>query len=95
MRPINKIAQEIRSTWNPVNYAAEPYLNAMMTLSTCEDAYGCDSLRSMVLYFLCNASTFRGADARRLKAELKEHAGQKLTKKEREALAEYRQEVEV
>ena len=31
----------------------------------------CDSAESTVIYFLANASTFKGEDARRLKSELK------------------------
>ena len=70
-RPLSSIARDIRSTWKKVNYAAQPYLDAMGDLCWITDSYGYDSGRSIVLYFLSNASTFRGDDARRLKAELK------------------------
>jgi hypothetical protein len=35
------------------------------------DAYYADSGKSVVLYFLSNASSYRGETAKRLKAELK------------------------
>ena len=69
-RPIHEIAAEIRRDWKPVNYAAAPYLDAMTDLDTLADRYGSDSARSIILYFLGNASTWRGAVARRVKAEL-------------------------
>ena len=71
MRTLNEIAREVRSDWANVNYGARPYLNAMLQLETVEDKYGWDSGRSTVLYFLSNASTWRGENAKRIKAELK------------------------
>lgn len=71
MRPLNVIAREIDSTWPNVNYAARPYLDAMLCLYSMDDSYFMDSADSIVRYFLSNASTWRGADARRIKAELK------------------------
>lgn len=73
MRPINRIADEIIRTWHRPYFGAVPYLHAMLSLDTIEDMYGADSGRSVVLYFLSNATHWRGADAKRLKAELKEH----------------------
>ncbi len=71
-RPLDTIAHEIVRDWGTkVNFAAKPYLQAMMTMSSVEDAYGCDSGESIVLYFLSNASSWRGETARRIKAELK------------------------
>jgi hypothetical protein len=87
MRPIHEIAGEIARDWKPVNYAAKPYLGAMFDLATCADSYGADSGKSIVLYFLSNANAWRGPVAKRCKAELKAHAGLKLTKAEREAIA--------
>jgi hypothetical protein len=69
-RPLCDIAAEIRRTWKAVNYAAAPYLDAMSTLDTLDDDYYADSGRSVVLYFLSNATTWRGDDARRIKKEL-------------------------
>lgn len=70
-RPINEIAQEIRSDWKNVNYAAAPYLDAMGTLIHVTDNFFLDSGASVVRYFLANATTWRGETARRVKAELK------------------------
>ena len=71
-RPIYKIAQEIEANWDKVNYAARPYLSAMYDLRTINDSYFADDAKSVVLYFLSNASTWRGDVAKRVKAELKE-----------------------
>lgn len=71
-RPINEIAREIRKYWENVNYAAKPYLDAMMTLNSINDRYFMDTGRSCVSYFLANAASFRGEHAKRIKAELKE-----------------------
>lgn len=71
-RPIHEIAHEIKRVWTNVYFGAVPYLNAMCRLSHVEDMYGYDSAKSIILYFLSNASTWRGDDARRIKAELKE-----------------------
>jgi len=70
-RPISEIARDIRQDWKNVNYAAKPYLAAMSDLSSITDNYGSDSAESVVLYFLCNASGWRGPIAKSIKAELK------------------------
>ncbi len=70
-RSISEIAREVYRTWPKVNYAAKPYLEAMLSLESVEDNYLQDDARGVVLYFLSNASSFRGDDAKRLKAELK------------------------
>lgn len=72
MRPIYEIAWEIRKDWAKVNYAAEPYLEAMMCLDKITDMYFFDTADSIVRYFLCNAGTWRGETAKRIKAELKD-----------------------
>ena len=78
-RSLSTIAHEIRDHWRPVNYAAKPYLEAMRTLDTMNDMYGCDTASSIVAYFLANAQTWKGEVARRVKAELntmlKNHRG--------------------
>jgi len=43
----------------------------MRGLYSVHDAYGYDSGKSVVLYFLSNAATFKGEAAKALKAELK------------------------
>jgi hypothetical protein len=70
-RLISEIAYEIKRLWPKVWFGAVPYLQAMCTLDTVDDNYGLDSGRSVVTYFLANAATWRGEDARRIKAELK------------------------
>lgn len=70
-RPLSNIAHDIRRDWKNVNYAAKPYLAAMFELDRLEDQYLFDSGRSIVLYFLSNAGTWRGPVAKTIKAELK------------------------
>ena len=71
IRTIRRIAREIESDWEgKVNFAARPYLDAMHTLASVNDSFGADSAHSVVLYFLANATTWRGDTARRVKAEL-------------------------
>jgi hypothetical protein len=70
-RPLSEIAREIRNDWKNVYFGAKPYLDAMASLNTIADDYGCDSGVSIVLYFLCNAKAWKGETARRVKAELK------------------------
>jgi len=70
-RSIRSIALDIRREWAKVNYAAKPYLEAMLELNSINDKYYEDSAKSVVLYFLSNAASFRGERAKALKAELK------------------------
>jgi len=75
-RPLYEIAREIRSNWKKsisgtdLNFAARPYLEAMETLNLITDRYIMDSGRSIVAYFLSNATTWRGETAKRIKKEL-------------------------
>jgi len=72
-RAISAIAYDIGKEWGAkINYAARPYLMSMLNLDGIDDMDGYDSARSIVLYFLGNAKTFRGPRAAELKAELKE-----------------------
>lgn len=70
-RSLNTIAREIRSNWAKPYFGAVPYLDAMGSLDTMQDKYYYDDARSVVLYFLANAGTWKGDVARRIKAELK------------------------
>jgi hypothetical protein len=70
-RSLAAIAREIADDWSPVWFGAVPYLRAMRGLDTINDTYGDDDAKSVVLYFLGNANTWRGETARRVKAELK------------------------
>lgn len=71
-RPIRTIAQDIRRDWKNVNYAAAPYLDAMECLLGINDTYYYDSAKDIVSRFLVNAGSWRGENARRIKAELRE-----------------------
>lgn len=71
MRAIHEIADEIRKDWKNVSPYAKPCLDAMGQLDSIEDNYYFDSARSVVLYFLSNAASWRGDTAKRIKAELK------------------------
>lgn len=71
-RSLSEIAQEIRKEWPNVNYAARPYLEAMRALSSVTESYGADNGKTIVLYFLANAGTWRGEAAKRIKAELRQ-----------------------
>ena len=70
-RSIHAIAADIRQDWKKINYAAVPYLDAMDQLGSISDNFYADSGRSVVLYFLANAGTWRGPVARTIKKELK------------------------
>jgi hypothetical protein len=77
-RPLYEIAREIRVDWSAqtkngrVPSAADTYLRPMEILTAITDNYHLDSAKSVVLYFLANAETWKGEVARRIKAELKE-----------------------
>ena len=75
MRPLFLIADEISLCWKKPYFGAVPYLEAMKSLSGPSDNFGFDSGKEIVLYFLANASGWRGDDARRIKAELKNILG--------------------
>ena len=72
-RTFQQIAKDIKSTWLNVYFGAVPYLEAMLELDTTDPGtmYYNDSAENIALYFLANASTFRGSDAKKLKEELK------------------------
>ena len=70
-RALSVIAREIRRLWTRPYFGAVPYMQAMASLESVHDAYGLDPGREIVNYFLANAATWRGEDAKRIKAELK------------------------
>jgi hypothetical protein len=80
-RALYTIANEIIAIWSRqgkgIYFGAVPYLRAMATLDSISDNYGADSGESIVAYALSNMTTFKGEDARRLKAELKDHLNSK------------------
>lgn len=73
-RNLARIACEIMALWKKPSMDAQPYLNAMLHIhSTSPDAeYYAEDAQTIVMYFLANAQGFRGADARRIKQELKQ-----------------------
>lgn len=70
-RPLSTIARQIASAWPAPYFGAQPYIAAMTHLESIHDHYGADGARSIVLYFLANASSWRGPIAREVKAELR------------------------
>ncbi len=74
-RTISEIAQEILKLWNLKKWntgqlCAKPYLQAMFRITDISESYGQDNAADIIRYFLSNASTWRGEDAKRIKAEL-------------------------
>lgn len=65
------IASIIRTDWININYGAVPYLDAMASLNSIQDEYFDDSARSVVVYFLANAQSWRGETAKAVKQKLK------------------------
>jgi hypothetical protein len=81
---LSGLARLIRRSWvdpktkqSRVYFAAAPYLSALASMSTPADFYGADPGRSIVLYFLGNAKTWRGPMAAAIKSELKRRIGVK------------------
>lgn len=70
-RHLSAIAFDIQRNWLNPYFGARPYLDAMRDLDKITDNYHQDSGRSIVAYFLANATSWRGLAARRIKAELK------------------------
>jgi hypothetical protein len=76
-RAISTIAAEIRKDWSSqradkkVPIHADVYLRPMETLTSISDNYHRDTAVTVVLYFLTNATTWKGETAKRIKKELK------------------------
>ncbi len=68
---VSQLASTIRQEWKNVSVHAEPYLSAMSTLATVNDKFGLEDGKGIILYFLSNATGFRGDAAKAIKAELK------------------------
>ena len=69
--PLYEIAILISKDWKKVNYGAKPYIDAMGVLNNISDKYGADNAKTIVRYFLSNASTWRGDTAKVVKTHLK------------------------
>ena len=81
-RTFSEIAWEVWNLWN-AKYGkglpwslkcARPYLEAMFECNTTDKdtQYYAETVKSVVLYFLANITNWRGDDAKRIKAELRE-----------------------
>ena len=81
-RTFSAIAAEVMNLWK-TKYGkyipwslkhALPYLEAMLECDTTDKdtRYYAETVESVVVYFLANITNWRGDDARRIKAELKE-----------------------
>lgn len=57
-RLILEVARDIRAAWPNVYYAAKPYLQAMLTMTTMERDYGSDSAKSVIVYFSATPQRF-------------------------------------
>ena len=68
---VSEIAYAIEKDWNNVSIYAQDYLNAMKEIKSIDDTYYADSAKSVVMYFLANASSYRGESARAYKDLLK------------------------
>lgn len=71
-RKLREIAEEIHENWSNIYFGALPYLQAMGNLDSITDMYYQDTAKSIVNYFLSNATGWRGDKAREIKAELKQ-----------------------
>lgn len=72
-----ELARIARADWKKPYFGAVPYLEAMETLPDWKTPYMFDSGRSIGLYFLSNASTWRGDVAKAVKKEMKSQLGLK------------------
>ena len=72
-RTLSEIAKDILQHWKNPYFGAKPYIQAMLLINSADPKahYLDESADGIVAYFLANATTFRGEDARRIKAELK------------------------
>lgn len=64
------IRRDLRAQGKKVPFGAQPYLDAMSSLGSITEKYGEDSGSSIVAYLLSNLTSYKGAIAREVKAEL-------------------------
>jgi hypothetical protein len=70
-RSLSQIGWEICRIWKKPYFGAVPYIAALKQLHNVHDDYGDEKGSSIVNYFLANAGSWKGEDAKRIKAELK------------------------
>jgi len=68
---LQSICRTIRRNWPNMPACAAAYFEPLASLESLQNDYGLDSGKSIALYFLSNASTWKGDVARAIKAELK------------------------
>ena len=68
---ISELAGAAARDWGNIHYTAMPYLEAMKGLRSINDRYGIEDGKMVVAYFLNNARTWKGHNARIIKAELR------------------------
>lgn len=71
-RTFAQIAQDIKKAWKHPYYGAKPYIEAMLEIDSTDPnaRYMFETAKHIAKRFLANAPTFRGMEAKRLKAEL-------------------------
>lgn len=69
---VSEIAHAIAKDWQNISPYAKDYLDAMKDIQDINGSYYADSAKSVVMYFLANASSYRGDNARAYKALLKD-----------------------
>lgn len=67
---LGQLGRIVHRTWKRPYFGAVPYLQALCELESIDHEYGCDPGRQIVAYFLSNAQTWKGPDAKLVKAEL-------------------------
>lgn len=72
-----ELADVVRKDWRLPYFGAKPYLDAMGCLHSWKDDYVADSGKSIGLYFLSNATTWKGDTARAVKKEMRKQLGLK------------------
>lgn len=68
--PLRSLAIFVRQAWVNPYFGARPYIEALCWLDG-NGMYGCDDWRMLTLYFLSNARTWKGEEARLVKEEMK------------------------
>jgi hypothetical protein len=69
---ISELARQIKADWKKPYFGAVPYIQAMLSINRIDDDYIFEPAKYIVNYFLANAATWRGDEARRIKGILKE-----------------------
>jgi hypothetical protein len=93
MRPIHAIAREIRKEWPDPYFGYKAYMKALESIVDRDSKYLYEDGHNIVIYAVSNMNSFssrQSPHAARLKAELKERVGMKLTKRDRDLLEAYR-----